>query len=245
MMRPVIAQLPHRWSGRQGMSYRIDRASRLLACKWEPGRLAVDDGHPSDLLEIVEGALRPCQAELGRRWQSAVARVVDHCAGELFALARSPQWRVVSLTPVEWSGAVQVLVRSSRCAAPETVAIEELAAMVGLSPRESEVLAALMEGEVPKTIARRLGTQLTTVRAQVRSLLGKTGLASTRDLIRFVAGLPPVVPAEGRWVELVEPTVPTPLWPCGPSGRVHPVQRETAGLPAAASPGMPSRSAAI
>ncbi len=55
---------------------------------------------------------------------------------------------------------------------------ERLAPFAALTPREAEVLGALMRGESVEQIAKRAVVSLATVRTQVRAILSKLGVSS-------------------------------------------------------------------
>ncbi|MGI9613341.1 MAG: response regulator [Acidimicrobiales bacterium] len=53
----------------------------------------------------------------------------------------------------------------------------------GLSPREREVLAGLMDGDNPKVLAERNYVSVATVRSQVKSVLSKLGVSSQLEAV--------------------------------------------------------------
>jgi DNA-binding NarL/FixJ family response regulator len=53
----------------------------------------------------------------------------------------------------------------------------------GLSPRERQVLAGLMDGENPAVLAERNYVSVATVRSQVKSLLSKLGVSSQLEAV--------------------------------------------------------------
>ncbi|MCP3988849.1 MAG: response regulator transcription factor [Actinomycetia bacterium] len=57
------------------------------------------------------------------------------------------------------------------------------APFAGLSPRERQVLAGLMNGHGPSTLAERHYVSVATIRAQIRSVLGKLGVRSQLEAV--------------------------------------------------------------
>jgi DNA-binding CsgD family transcriptional regulator len=66
----------------------------------------------------------------------------------------------------------------------------DLADLFGLSPAESRLAAALVEGKRLAEIAREAGVRITTLRTQLSSILRKVGVAQQTDLIRVLSRLP-------------------------------------------------------
>ena len=75
------------------------------------------------------------------------------------------------------------------------LAIQFYARSCGLTAAEERVLRAMSEGLSPRAVARQNGVELSTVRTQLRSIRGKTGVCSLSDLMRMLGCLPPIMPA--------------------------------------------------
>ena len=56
----------------------------------------------------------------------------------------------------------------------------------GLTPAECRVTMLLLDGKAPKEIAGEAGVTIDTVRSQIRSIFGKTGVNRQSDLIRIL-----------------------------------------------------------
>ena len=65
----------------------------------------------------------------------------------------------------------------------------DLAEFYGLSPAEARLGAALLAGRKLSDIARNSGTQVTTLRTQLSSILRKVGVSRQLDLVRVLAGI--------------------------------------------------------
>ena len=72
---------------------------------------------------------------------------------------------------------------------PRTGALREL---FGLTPRETELAIALLNGGAPAAIAAHFGVSLATVRSQIRSLFTKTGTNRLPALIRALGTASPM-----------------------------------------------------
>ncbi|MBE9609286.1 helix-turn-helix transcriptional regulator [Chitinilyticum piscinae] len=59
-----------------------------------------------------------------------------------------------------------------------------------LTDSEVKLAKMLLAGHAPQTIAELNGVAISTIRTQIRSLLGKTGMQSLQDLLRLLARLP-------------------------------------------------------
>jgi DNA-binding CsgD family transcriptional regulator len=64
----------------------------------------------------------------------------------------------------------------------------DLTELFGLSPAEARLAAALLMGKSLSNIAATSGVQITTVRTQLRSILGKVGVKRQFDLVRMLSG---------------------------------------------------------
>ncbi len=68
-----------------------------------------------------------------------------------------------------------------------------LAKIFSLSPSESAIAKALINGGRPNEIAEERRTAVATVRGQIKSIFGKTGAASQSDLVRLAARADPPI----------------------------------------------------
>lgn len=67
--------------------------------------------------------------------------------------------------------------------------IEAFVVRFGLTPSETRVLVALLEGKAPRAIAAAQGVAMPTVRTHLRRLYDKTGTSGQADVVRLVASL--------------------------------------------------------
>jgi DNA-binding NarL/FixJ family response regulator len=66
---------------------------------------------------------------------------------------------------------------------------EMLCDVFGFSSAEADVAAALSGGASAEDVARQRNVSLTTIRSQIRSILGKSGTENLRDFERTMASL--------------------------------------------------------
>ncbi|WP_018260995.1 response regulator transcription factor [Methylobacterium sp. WSM2598] len=105
-----------------------------------------------------------------------------------------------SASPREICAAILALARGMPLggAVPEAVGTEEVAASLGLTPREAEVLRFLSAGFSNKEVARRLTVSVRTVETHRLNLRRKTKTGRLKDLVQLARqmGLAPVIDTE-------------------------------------------------
>lgn len=185
------------------------RLLRAMLDQLQLGLLAVaGDGR---LLTANRAALRHC----AQRGELAIehGRLAAAAAGgtrlaRAIAAARGGRWTLVKLDgpgaavlsiavlPLQQLDGddTPVLLLFGQCHGAESLAMQLFAREHGLTPAETRVLCALVDGQLPRQIARSHAVALSTVRTQVGSVRAKTGTRSITDLTRAVIGLPPVMP---------------------------------------------------
>jgi len=87
-----------------------------------------------------------------------------------------------------------VLAMSGRGGSCEELSIAAFGREHRLTRAELDVLRRLIDGQPPQAIARSLGRSASTIRSQVRAILGKCGAGSMRSLLLTVSRLPPIRP---------------------------------------------------
>jgi DNA-binding CsgD family transcriptional regulator len=90
---------------------------------------------------------------------------------------------------------------------------QDLPDLFGLSPAEARVAAALMTGKSLADIAGASGVQITTVRAQLRSILRKVGVKRQFDLVRILSstGISSSIPFSAWWFDAALAAAQMPL----------------------------------
>ncbi len=71
----------------------------------------------------------------------------------------------------------------------QTPSERSVSAFFGLSPAESRLAAALMQGRKLGDIARDSGVEVTTLRTQLSSILRKVGVERQVDLVRVLSSI--------------------------------------------------------
>lgn len=159
----------------------INRAAR---------RELADPGHPLRLDGEILGVRQAGAASALKR---ALREALTLGLRRLVVLGDPPTQLTVAVLPLgtgDDAGALLLFGRRRLC---ETLSADWYARERGLTGAEARVLQGLSGGLGLKEIARRHGVALSTVRTHLRSLRGKTGAGSIRELLRQVASLPPVV----------------------------------------------------
>ncbi len=94
---------------------------------------------------------------------------------------------VILLTPAGQGSDAAVLLRCAEIIWPDSLG-PLLARAFDLTSAETQIVQALVAGEISATIATSRGTSRETVRTQIRELLAKTGTHSQLELIRMTIG---------------------------------------------------------
>ncbi|MBW3560061.1 MAG: helix-turn-helix transcriptional regulator [Proteobacteria bacterium] len=155
----------------------LRRADRL--CLREGRLSAAASGYEAQLQSAIRAAVvdqsRVCQTLIITDVDGADAMTIDvsRLPTDAYALAFSP---AVLVTARAIGG------RTSSGAAAARKAY-------GLTAAETDVAAALAAGQAPEDIAAARGVSLETIRAQIRSIYGKTGVTRVSKLVRLVEGL--------------------------------------------------------
>lgn len=143
--------------------------------------LQVDD---AGQLDVAGGA---GVLSLRRALQGAAEAHSHH----LVPLRRGEQQLILSVQPLPGADGL-ALVLTGRLRLCDPLALQRLAQLYALTPSEQEVLLAMLQGERVSQMSLRRQVQLCTVRTQVASLRAKFGVRRIDDILRVVAGLPPM-----------------------------------------------------
>jgi DNA-binding CsgD family transcriptional regulator len=173
----------------------VTEGLRVLRCN-HAARMALRSEQP---LWRRNGQLGAADADDELRLQAAVQAASERSQRGLITLRGGDAAALsVAVVPLKSSpgqraeAVLLVLGRQELCARLST---QRLATDHGLTPAESAVLAALVEGFEPREIADRHGVKLSTVRTQVQSIFDKLGVRGIRQLFMKVATLPPLMNA--------------------------------------------------
>ena len=79
--------------------------------------------------------------------------------------------------------------RAGRAPSPDP-----LATLYGLTPAETRVARSVGDGLTIGEIAQETGASVETLRSQLKSIFGKTGVRRQAELVRLLAGLPAIAP---------------------------------------------------
>lgn len=117
-----------------------------------------------------------------------------------------PQWCGVTVTRLSEAGSSIAAALHPRAAllmllsvpnGQRTVTAAQLMRMFGLTQAEARLTQALVGGQSVDDYAQAQGVGVSTVRTQVRSVLGKTDAQRQQDLVRMLAALPSARPPVG------------------------------------------------
>jgi DNA-binding CsgD family transcriptional regulator len=138
-------------------------------------------------VSLAVGRIRFSHAEWQSLWEDALAQTCDTAAPVTLKLDSDPfrPW-TVHLSPLRG-----VLAAPGRAQPAVLVVVQGRAPLAAIQVRnqarltqaENEVLGALLRGRSAKVIANARGASVNTVRAQIMSILNKTGAGSQKELI--------------------------------------------------------------
>lgn len=136
-------------------------------------------------VRLMVGRIRFTSSDAHDKWLTCVADACDTAVPQSFQLEAAPPkpWRVHvsplrSLTAIGAGGEPTVLVVfDDRLPLPQGISTARL------TRAEQEVLSSVLKGLPAKAIANLRGASVNTVRAQIMSILEKTGRSSQRELI--------------------------------------------------------------
>lgn len=92
--------------------------------------------------------------------------------------------------------AVALYLSNSR--SPVETPEELLQQLFGLTAREAAVLHALVEGDLPKAIAKRLGIGPETIKTHMQHIMQATGVSRQAELVKLVLSSPAWMAAQGN-----------------------------------------------
>ncbi len=188
-----LLRLPRHWRCRTDADYHVDPIGRLLEIECDPSMLLDEASNDGCLLEACDGFVRPSDPAQRDRWRAALADAMRTRRTVLVRLGTGGSRPIVALVPAADGGGLTV--RSQRSAPMDSESRRAVSRLLRLSPREGEVLGLLARGMAPSAIARQLGTHLSTVRTQARSLREKGGTPRVNELLQWLACLPSLRPS--------------------------------------------------
>lgn len=115
----------------------------------------------------------------------------------LLTLRQGAQRVSVAVVPIgqdDEPGSPPVMLLMGRRSVCARLTAQQFCSTHGLTPAESDVLAALLGGSAPRAIAAAHGVAVTTVRTQVSAIKAKTGAKRLQEVLLQAALLPPLVP---------------------------------------------------
>ncbi|MEZ5652989.1 MAG: helix-turn-helix transcriptional regulator [Burkholderiaceae bacterium] len=135
----------------------------------------------------------PTQADHETHWQPALRRAASRRTSLWHAGLRAT---LLPLRGTAFSDAsIELPMRAVILAGALPVApdvLDDLSVAMGLTSAEREVLALLLAGQSPASIAEARQVRISTVRSQVRGLLTKVGVGSIREMVAVLAVLPAI-----------------------------------------------------
>ncbi|MEG3168364.1 helix-turn-helix transcriptional regulator [Sphingomonas sp. LB3N6] len=154
--------------------------SRTSLLRIQCGRLCAADGDvQTQLTQLVLGTASLCEAKR----LSVDLKLRNHSHTELLGVrvCALPRESLGSLARATALIVLQEVTRSFN--RPLIRSLDEFGVAYGWTVTESEVAASILNGFRAQAIAERRGTSVGTVRNQIKSILGKTGVESQIELV--------------------------------------------------------------
>lgn len=113
-----------------------------------------------------------------------------------FRLRDHEEWLISTIplpaqSPVAPSSAASALLIFRRAARPKLPGAEEIIALYGLSPAETDIALGIAAGKSLRTLAADRSVKLSTVRWQLLAVLQKLGVRRQADIVRVLAAIQP------------------------------------------------------
>lgn len=162
----------------------VDRECRaLLRNSAATAILAMRDGLSDDDGRLVASSHRDTCA-IRNAVTSVAARLAGSAPAVALSIARPSLKRPLSLMAVRMGRATALFIsdpESSLCAS-----VELLQTLYGLTPKEAQIAALLVEGSSIEELAERLGISAQTARWHLKNVFNKASAETQRDLIRMI-----------------------------------------------------------
>jgi DNA-binding CsgD family transcriptional regulator len=169
----------------------VDLSCLMGAIELLPGFLGIGLAiftHPSQPIFIGKGSRQAFDGIdfKGPKWAAAVEDAATGKPTTLISTGRHKKTVVLLICLPNQQGKVVAFACDKTSSGAQT--ITRIAQQVGLTDSEAQVLHAIYGGLKPCEVARKRSVSMTTVRTQVRAILGKTGTSGIPQLITKVSG---------------------------------------------------------
>lgn len=121
-------------------------------------------------------------------WRRSVQEVLATKKSKYVVVRENPQMECALLAFVPELNIVEVSIPKSAVCRVET--IHRVAELMGFTKREKEVVLLLSKGSNTKEVASVLGTKISTVRSQIKSVMLKSGFSCLKKFLVFLSCLP-------------------------------------------------------
>jgi DNA-binding CsgD family transcriptional regulator len=170
----------------------LDATGALVGANPQAERLLSED----DSLVVRSGRLHATDADDAARLQTAITQAARGLpATELTLRGRRSGRRACDLSVVaaspSWPGGAVVLVTVRRREAARMPSAERLARAFRLTPAESKVALALLDGKTPAEYGEAAGLSMATVRTHLRSVFAKTCTRRQAEAVQALSAVPP------------------------------------------------------
>ena len=137
---------------------------------------------------IENSRLYPESTSRRLQWRHTVQEVFTSKAPQYVVVRDKPELECALLAVNPNSDVVQVSVPKSQICRAETA--RRVGELMGFTKREREVVLLLAQGCDTKEIAHALGTKISTVRSQIKSVMLKSGISGVKKFLVFLSCLP-------------------------------------------------------
>lgn len=153
------------------------------------GRL--ECGNPGQSAELATAVAETCATSAGNGESAERLLLVERKSGKpTFLIEIAPLRDVTGELERGFAGAVVFVIDPENT---QTISVERLSKLFGLSQAEAAVARAMVDGLSAGDIADLRGTKEDTVRSQFKSIYAKTGVRRRADLVRLAASVDPLI----------------------------------------------------
>lgn len=156
-------------------------------------------------LTVENSRLYPKSANYRQQWKRRVQEVFDTREPKYVVVREYPVIACALLTLDFQNNIVRISMPKTQVCQVETA--NRVGELMGFTKREKEVVLLLAKGCDTNEVADVLGTQLSTVRSQIKSVMLKSGISGMKKLLVFLSCLPEIHDYDSSKAQIAVPSI--------------------------------------